>query len=124
MCNSSGTQFNLSNALAAIYLATGQDVACIAENSIGYTAMEKKSDGVFFQLTMPSITVGTVGGGTRLNDVQYNLKLLGCHCGENSSKKLAEIICASALCLEISLWSAIATEDWVKSHIKHGRLKE
>ena len=118
-----GIQLHIANALAAIYLATGQDTACVAENALGYTQMTEVKDGIKFMLTMPSLTVGTVGGGTRLKNQQTHLKLLGCHKGKDSSKKLAEIICASALCLEISLWCAIGSETWVKAHMKYGRTK-
>ncbi len=116
-----GIQLHLSNALAAIYMATGQDVACLAENAIGYTQTKITEEGMDFLLTMPSISVGTVGGGTRLPQQQKNLQLLGCTDQENSAKQLAEIICASALCLEISLIAAIVSEKWVNAHMKHGR---
>ena len=116
-----GIQLHLANAITAIYLATGQDVACVAENSIGYTMIKEEGDGFRVMLTMPSLTVGTVGGGTRLDKQRKNLELLGCSEGENSSKKLSEIICASALCLEISLISAIISEEWVSAHMKYGR---
>ena len=125
MAGNQGIQLHLSNALSAIYLATGQDVACVAENAIGYTHFKIEQDeSLSVQLSMPSITVGTVGGGTRLKQQRRNLEILGCGEGENSSKKLAEIVCASALCLEISLVSAILSEDWVGSHMKYGRTKE
>jgi len=67
------------------------------------------------------MTVGTVGGGTRLNLQQQNLKLLGCDSGEHSSRKLAEIIAAAALGLEISLGSAIMSHTWTSAHMKYGR---
>ena len=74
-----------------------------------------------FRLTLPSITIGTVGGGTRLLPQNRNLDLLGCNEGKNASKKLAEIICASSLALEISLMSAIASDTFTKAHMKYGR---
>ena len=121
LAGTQGTHLHISNALTAIYLATGQDTACVAENSIGHFQIESVNDGVKFRLTLPSMTVGTVGGGTRLLAQQQNLKLLGCHEGENSSKKLAEIICASALALETSLLSALASDTFTKAHMKYGR---
>ena len=123
MAGNQGIQLHISNALAAIYIATGQDTACVAENAVGYTQTKIVEQGLHFSLTMPSLTVGTIGGGTRLYQQRRNLELLGCHQGEHSSKKLAEIICASALCLEISLLSAIVSETWVSMHIKRGRPK-
>lgn len=121
LANSNGIQLHLSNALTAIYLATGQDVACVAENAVGYTQIKRTESGLEFLLTMPSISVGTVGGGTRLPQQKKNLELLKCHEGEKSAAQLAEIICASALCLEISLMAAIVSEKWVASHMRYGR---
>ena len=121
LAGTEGCHLHISNALTAIYLATGQDTACVAENSIGHYQIESIDDGVKFRLTLPSLTVGTVGGGTRLLAQQQNLKLLGCDQGDNSSKKLAEIICASALALETSLLSALASDTFTKAHMKYGR---
>ena len=120
---SNGVQLHLSNALTAIYMATGQDVACVAENAVGFTQTKVTDEGMEFLLTMPSISVGTVGGGTRLPQQQKCLKMLGCDTGQHGAKKLAEIICASALCLEISLMAAIVSEQWVNAHMKYGRNK-
>ncbi len=116
-----GMNKHVDNALAALYLATGQDVACVAENAVGvvdYDILE--GDGVYATLTMPSISVGTVGGGTRLAAQKRNLELLGCT-GPSSSRKLAEIVCAAALALELSLGGAIVSNEFVDSHAKYGR---
>ena len=121
LAGTEGCHLHISNALTAIYLATGQDTACVAENSIGHYQIEPLEDEVKFRLTLPSLTVGTVGGGTRLSPQQQNLKLLGCDEGEDASKKFAEIICASALALEISLFSALASHTFTKAHMKYGR---
>ena len=121
MAGTLGNAIHASNALTAIYLATGQDTACVAENSVGHFTVEKVDDGITWRLTLPSMTVGTVGGGTRLNLQQQNLKLLGCDSGEHSSRKLAEIIAAAALGLEISLGSVIMSHTWTSAHMKYGR---
>ena len=121
MAGTLGNAIHASNALTAIYLATGQDTACVAENSVGHFTVEKVDDGITWRLTLPSMTVGTVGGGTRLNQQQQNLKLLGCDSGKHSSRKLAEIIAAAALGLEISLGSAIMSHTWTSAHMKYGR---
>ena len=121
MAGTTGCHLHISNALTAIYIATGQDTACVAENSIGHFQTEPVEEGLKCRLTLPSITVGTVGGGTRLNAQQQNLKLLGCDNGTFSSRKLAEIICASSLSLEISLMSAIASGTFTQAHMKYGR---
>ena len=121
MAGTSGCHLHIANALTAIYLATGQDTACVAENSIGHFQTEPVDHGMKCRLTLPSLTVGTVGGGTRLLPQQQNLEFLGCQNGEYSSRKLAEIIGASALALEISLMSAIASDTFAMAHIKYGR---
>ncbi|SVB78707.1 uncharacterized protein METZ01_LOCUS231561, partial [marine metagenome] len=121
MAGTEGCHLHVSNALTAIYLATGQDTACVAENSLGHYQTEPVNHGMKFRLTLPSITVGTVGGGTRLLPQNQNLKLLGCNTGKYSSRKLAEIICASSLALEISLMSAIASGTFAKAHMIYGR---
>ena len=121
LAGTEGCHLHISNALTAIYLATGQDTACVAENSIGHYQIEPQENDVKFRLTLPSMTVGTVGGGTRLTPQQQNLKLLGCDTGDTAARKLAEIICASALALEISLFSALASHTFTRAHMKYGR---
>ncbi len=121
LAGTEGCHLHISNALTAIYLATGQDTACVAENSIGHYQTEPVNHGMKFRLTLPSITVGTIGGGTRLLPQNQNLKLLGCNTGKYASRKLAEIICASSLALEISLMSAIASGTFAKAHMIYGR---
>ena len=121
LAGTEGCHLHISNALTAIYLATGQDTACVAENSIGHYQIEPQENDVKFRLTLPSMTIGTVGGGTRLSPQQQNLKLLGCDTGDTAARKLAEIICASALALEISLFSALASHTFTTAHMKYGR---
>ena len=116
-----GMNMHVANALAAIYLATGQDVASIVENTGGIVSYEvRNTTDLYATLTMPSITVGTVGGGTRLKQARKNLELLGCT-GKDSSKKLAEIVCACALALELSLGGSIITDEFASAHAKYGR---
>ena len=122
MAGTTGTHLHISNALTSIYLATCQDAACVSENSIGHFQTEPaENNGLACRLTLPSLTVGTVGGGTRLLPQKQNLEMLGCDGGEYSSRKLAEIIGASTLALEISLMSALASDTFTGSHMKYGR---
>ena len=116
-----GNGIHESNALTAIYLATGQDAACASENSIAHFAIEKQEDALKFKLTLPSLTVGTVGGGTRLKMQKRNLELLRCAEGEHSSRKLAEIIAGATLALDISLVCAIGSHTFTDAHMKYGR---
>jgi hydroxymethylglutaryl-CoA reductase (NADPH) len=115
-----GLNMHLANTLAALYLATGQDVACVAENSIGICHGEQDGDDLEASLSLPSLTVGTIGGATRLHQQRANLQLLGCE-GPNSSKKLAEIICAAAFGLELSLAGAIVSHEFAEAHATFGR---
>jgi hydroxymethylglutaryl-CoA reductase (NADPH) len=116
-----GIQLHIANALTAIYMAMGQDVACVAENSLGNLAAKKVDEGLRISITLPSLTIGTVGGGTKLASQYRNLKMIGCHEGENSAKKLAEIIGGATLCLEISLLSALMSNTFADAHKKYGR---
>ena len=111
------------NALSAIYLACGQDAACVVENSLNTFYTEVTPEGDFkFSLNMPSITVGTVGGGTQLEDQKRNLEILKCT-GPDSSKKFAEIIAAACLCIELSLGIAVTFHQFVKAHYKYSRVQ-
>ena len=104
-----------------MFIATGQDVANVAESSSGILYTELTPDGdLYMSLTIPSLIVATFGGGTGLPTQQECLKLMGC-VGKNKVKKLAEIIAAVVLAGEISLASAISSSDWVSSHEKYGR---
>ena len=109
------------NGITAMFIATGQDVANVAESSAGilYTELTPERD-LYMSLTIPSLIVATFGGGTGLPTQQECLELMGC-VGRGKVKKLAEIIAGVALAGEISLGSAISSLDWVSSHEKYGR---
>ncbi len=116
-----GLNAHAANALAAIYIATGQDAACVAENCTAYSEYEVTEKGeLFASLHMPSITVGTVGGGTRLAQQRANLSLIGCT-GDNSAVQFAEIIGACVLALELSLLGAVTSNEFTQAHIHYGR---
>ena len=115
-----GMNLHVANALAALYLALGQDVACVAENAIGIATYEKRGEDLYATLSMPSLTVGTVGA-PRVECAARQPQLVGCAGGQYSSRKLAEIICASALALEISLAGAIVSNEFAEAHAKFGR---
>lgn len=120
MAGVSGMNIHAANALAALYLALGQDVACIVENCGGSVIYEMKEGCVYASLSMPSITVGTVGGATRLTQQKKHLEILGCT-GKNGSRKLAEIVCAAVLALEISLAGSIISNEFSSAHAQFGR---
>lgn len=109
------------NAITAMFIATGQDVANVSESSAGvvYTEMLEGGD-MYISLTIPSLIVATYGGGTGLPTQRECLALLGC-VGKGKVNKLAEIIGAVALAGEVSLGAAISSSDWVSSHERYGR---
>lgn len=109
------------NAITAMFIATGQDVANVAESSAGilYTEMTPEGD-LYISLTIPSLIVATYGGGTGLPTQRECLELMGCF-GKGKVNKLAEIVAGVALAGEVSLGSAISSLDWVSSHEKYGR---
>lgn len=109
------------NAITAMFIATGQDVANVAESSAGILYTEITSKGnLYISLTIPSLIVATYGGGTGLPSQKECLESMDCF-GKGKVNKLAEIISAVALAGEISLGSAISSSDWVSSHELYGR---
>jgi hydroxymethylglutaryl-CoA reductase (NADPH) len=110
-----------ANAITAIFIATGQDVANVAESSAGiiYSELTPERD-LYISITIPSLIVATHGGGTGLATQRECLELLGCY-GKGKVNKLAEIIAGAVLAGEISLAAAISSSDWVSSHEQYGR---
>ncbi|XP_077211253.1 3-hydroxy-3-methylglutaryl-coenzyme A reductase 1-like [Tasmannia lanceolata] len=123
-----GFNAHASNIVSAIFIATGQDPAQNIESSHCITMMEAVNDGkdLHISVTMPSIEVGTVGGGTQLASQSACLNLLGVK-GANikspgaNSRLLATVIAGSVLAGELSLMSALAAGQLVKSHMKYNR---
>ncbi|MCX5847943.1 MAG: hydroxymethylglutaryl-CoA reductase [Deltaproteobacteria bacterium] len=116
-----------ANALAALFIATGQDAANVAESHTAVVNAERTREGDFYySITIPSLIVATYGGGTGLATQRECLEILGCF-GVGKVMKFAEIAAATALAGEISLMSAINIDklsraiDWVSSHDKMGR---
>lgn len=115
-----GAQGHYANGLAAFYIATGQDAACVAESAIGSTRMEDRDGGLFMSVTLPNILVGSVGGGTALPSQAAALDLLGLRGGGNAGA-LAEVTAAVCLCGEISIMAAIASGQFTHAHDKLAR---
>ena len=119
-----GSAYNGShaaNGLAALFIATGQDVANIAESHAGVVYSQLLDNGDYYwSITLTSLIVGTVGGGTGLATQRECLEMLGCY-GAGKADKFAEICAAVVLAGETSLGSAILAGDWVSSHERYGR---
>jgi hydroxymethylglutaryl-CoA reductase (NADPH) len=110
-----------ANGITAMFIATGQDAANVAESSAAFVYAELRENGdYYYSVTIPSLIVATYGGGTGLATQRECLELLGCY-GEGKVRKLAEIVAATVLCGELSLGSAIVAEEWVKAHDAYGR---
>jgi hydroxymethylglutaryl-CoA reductase (NADPH) len=110
-----------ANALAALFIACGQDVADVAEAHAGlvYTQLLPNGD-YYWSITLPALIVATHGGGTGLPTQHECLELLGC-AGPGKARKFAEICAAVVLAGDISLSAAILHGDWVTSHERYGR---
>jgi hydroxymethylglutaryl-CoA reductase (NADPH) len=110
-----------ANGITAIFIATGQDAANVAESSAAYVHTELRDNGdYYYSVTIPSLIVATYGGGTALPTQRECLEMLGCY-GANRVRKFAEIVAATVLCGELSLGSAIVAEEWVAAHDIFGR---
>ena len=110
-----------ANGITAIFIATGQDVANVAESSAAFVFAELLENGdYYYSITIPSLIVATYGGGTALATQRECLELLGCY-GKGGVMKFAEIVAATVLCGELSLGSAIVAEEWVRAHDLFGR---
>ena len=110
-----------ANGITAMFIATGQDAANVAESSAAFVYAELRENGdYYYSVTIPSLIVATYGGGTGLATQRECLELMGCY-GTGKVNKLAEIVAATVLCGELSLGSAIVAEEWVNAHDLLGR---
>lgn len=122
-----GFNAHAANLLTAVFLATGQDPAQNVESSNCMTLMKKLPNGdLRISVSMPSIEVGTIGGGTVLDPQGSMLELLGIrgpHPTEpgSNARQLAKIIASAVLAAELSLCAALAAGHLVQSHMQHNR---
>lgn len=116
---------HIANIVAAIFLATGQDEAQVVESSMGFTWTEVRGDSLYISVTLPSLEVGTVGGGTRLPTQREALAIMGVAGGGDppgvNALKMAEIVAATVLAGELNLIAAIAAGHLASAHILYGR---
>jgi hydroxymethylglutaryl-CoA reductase (NADPH) len=121
LAGSSNNGAHAANGLAALFIATGQDVANIAESHAGVVYSQLLPEGDYYwSITLTSLIVGTVGGGTGLATQRECLRMLGCD-GAGKADKFAEICAGVVLAGEISLSCAVIHGDWVSSHDRYGR---
>ena len=116
-----GIQGHYANPLAAMFMACGQDVACVSEASVGITRVDIDSnDDLYISVSLPHLICGTVGGGTALPTARECLEMMDCY-GADKARKFAEICCAMALCAELSIMGSMAVGDFAKAHEQFGR---
>ena len=121
LAGTSSNGLHAANALAALFIATGQDAANVAESQASISYVDLREDGsLYWSLTLPSLIMATYGGGTGLPTQSECLSLLGC-AGAGKVGRLLEITAATVLAGELSLSSAIVAGDWVSSHDALGR---
>jgi hydroxymethylglutaryl-CoA reductase (NADPH) len=110
-----------ANGIAALFIATGQDEANVAESHAGITYGQLLENGDYYwSVTLPAVICATYGGGTGLPTQRECLEMLGCY-GAGKADKLAEIVAAVVLAGDVSLTSAVLAGDWVSSHEALGR---
>ena len=116
-----GIHGHFANGLTALYLATGQDAACVAESATGVTRFEVTEDGgLYATVTLPGIMVGTVGGGTGLPTQRACLELMGL-AGAGKARALAEVCAGLLLAGELSIIGALSAGHFARAHRKLAR---
>jgi hydroxymethylglutaryl-CoA reductase (NADPH) len=122
MSGTIGVQGHYANGLAALFIACGQDAACVSEAAVGVTRFEvdAASDGLYAAVTLPNLIVGTVGGGTGLPSQHACLEILGL-AGGGKARLFAEVCSAVALAGEISIIAALSAHQFTQAHARLAR---
>ena len=120
MAGTLGANAHAANMVAALYIATGQDPAQVVGGSMTVTSCEDVDGDLYISVRMPTVEVGTVGGGTRLPCQREALQMIDC-LGDGKSRKLAEIVAATVLAGELSTLAAQAAGQLGSAHAALGR---
>lgn len=116
-----GVSGHVANGLAALFIACGQDAACVSEASVGITRMEVTEKGdLWVGIDLPNLIVGSVGGGTRMPTARECLRIIDCE-GTGKGARLAEVAAALVLAGEISIVGALCAGEFARAHADHGR---
>lgn len=115
-----GHSINAANVIAAMFAATGQDVGCVHESGAAISHVEATPTGLYASIVLPSLVVGTIGGGTALPAQAQLLEVLGCR-GRDGALKLAEIVCGFAMALDLSTGAAVVGGQFADAHEQLGR---
>jgi len=125
LAGSLGFNAHAANVIAAAFIACGQDAAHVVEGSSCITTVERVDGGAYVSVTIPSLAVGTVGGGTGIETQRECLGILGVGGGGfppgTNAKKFAEIVAAGVLAGEISLLGALGAQHLARAHRELGR---
>ena len=117
--------FTPATAIAALFTATGQDIGMVGTSSMAHGTAHRVDGGLHVSMRLASLEVATVGGGTTLPYARSWLRLLGCD-GPGKVYRLAQIVTAATLSLEISASAAMATagsENFYRAHFERGGLR-
>ena len=119
-----GIQGHYANGLAALFIACGQDAACVSEAAVGVTRFEERDDGsLYAAVTLPNLIVGTVGGGTGLPSQRACLELMGLF-GTGHARAFAEVCAGTALGGELSIIGALASGQFTRAHQRLARERQ
>jgi hydroxymethylglutaryl-CoA reductase (NADPH) len=122
-----GVAANPVNVIAAIYAATGQDLACAGTSSMAMSSATECPAGLLCTLRLPNLEVGTVGGGTGLPHQSRYLDIMGCRDdGGGGANRFAQVVAAATLCLELSTTAAMAAAGSISfytAHLTRGGMK-
>ena len=117
--------FTPASAIAAIFAATGQDLGMVGTSSMAQVTVSPVSAGLHLSIRFAGLEVGTLGGGTSLPQARAYLQLLDCW-GEGKVYRFAQIIAATALCLELSAAASMAADgsrNFLQAHLERGGLR-
>lgn len=118
MSGSMGFNAHFANVIAAMFLATGQDAAHVAEVGTGITTCEiDKDKNLYISVFLPDLMVGIVGGGTGLATQREALAILGV----KNSEELSQVVAGGVLAGEISLLASLAEGSLARAHKKLAR---
>lgn len=120
MSGSIGVQGHYANGLAALFIACGQDAACVSEAAVGITRFEPRDGGLYASVTLPNLIVGTVGGGTGLPSQKAALDILGL-AGSGHAGAFAEVAAALSLAGELSIIGALTAGQFTDAHRRLAR---
>lgn len=119
-----GIQGHYANGLAAMFIACGQDAACVSEAAVGMTRLDVTNEGdLYVSVSLPNLICGTVGGGTHLPTAAECLEMIGCR-GSGKARKFAEICAATVLCGELSIIGSMSAGDFADAHASYGRAEK